>query len=259
VPGTPPGPFGVEDQLGPEEAAHRRVRAGLRRLRVERWQQRENHDQVAAPIAHPAAHGLQVPEVAQGPAARRTEGGKLCTDPPAPVRPGPTPRFNRRGDDRARLGSARSLDREPVVAQRKAASRPNLRIGELERGGVAVFEEQLRVEGTVFADREGNHGSVPCDENGRKEPGVPGLVGSQRFCRIAGAGDGGAERRADAKQRLGRHGHRVAQTVGVMGVDTHRFGKGLESFQIIHARIIGECRYGPRLLRWRESCAGEPS
>ena len=87
--------------------------------------QGERRDQVAAPLSDPAAEGLEVPEVAEGSAPCRAEGGQMSSDAPAPMRSRPAPRLARRGDDRARLAPARDLDREAVVAAGKWLGRPN--------------------------------------------------------------------------------------------------------------------------------------
>ncbi len=133
----------IEDQLGPEKTAHRRIRTGLHRHRVEGGKQRENHDQISAPIADPATCGLQVTQIAEGAAARRAEGSKLRADPPAPLRAGTTPRLQRRSDDRARIELSGDVDREAVIAigQRFRCAKPG--VADFERGGFAVFELQL--------------------------------------------------------------------------------------------------------------------
>jgi hypothetical protein len=116
-----------------------------------------------------------------------------------------------------------------VVADGKRARRPELGATDLERGDVTVVEKHLRMDGTVRGEREGRQGSVPGDEDGRKEPGALGrAAGPQCVGGVTGAGDRGAERGADTKQRFRRHRNGPAQAILIVGVNTHRSGEGPE-------------------------------
>src|SRR5689334_21053574 len=93
----------IEDQLGPEQSAHGGVRTRLWRLGVERRQQRQDGDEVTAPVSHPAAERLQIPQLAERATARRAEGGEMRPDPPAAVRSRATPCLNGSGNHGAGL------------------------------------------------------------------------------------------------------------------------------------------------------------
>ena len=164
------GVLEVENELRPEEAAHRRIRAGLRRVGVERGQQRKDGDQVPASAAHPAAQQLEIPQVGQRPAARRAERGQMGPDSPASVGVRPAPGLYRGGDHRAGIHPAADLYVETVVAQGQRGGRPQLGALGLERHDFAAGTPHLRMHRP--ASRQGNRSqaSVPRDGHRRRQP-----------------------------------------------------------------------------------------
>ena len=145
------------------------------------------------------------------------------------MRSRPAIRLYRSRDDRAGLLSTRRLERQAVIAERKGV----VEWGDVRRrqGARSAVARRSILDGSTGAEarprprRPAQAAAPPCSR----------LARCARNASAASAGllDGGAERGADAHQRLGGDGDGLAEAVDVPGVDTQRPGEGAQRLQLI--------------------------
>ena len=112
----------VQEQLVPEQAAGRRVRARSRGVVGERGEERKRRHRPAAQPARPLHQPVQVGEVAGAPAPSRTKGVQREEHAPCPGGlTGLTRRRHHpwRRDHQGRGGYTAGLDGQPVIAEGK--------------------------------------------------------------------------------------------------------------------------------------------
>ena len=183
----------VQDQLRPEQPAHRAVGARLGGRGVEGGEEREHGDEVAAALAEPAAEGLEVAQVADGAAAAGAERRQLGAHPPAPVRARALPRLDRRGDDGAARVPPSRLHHQGVIARRQRA-------GDVDGAAVVVqppvasgFQRERGVRPGLARHPLRGALAIPGHEDGRREVGGPGGERAQRSLGLPRVTDGRTE------------------------------------------------------------------
>jgi len=222
----------VEDQLRPEEAAHGGIGARFGGRGVERGEERQDGDEVTAPVSHPVTHRLEIGQVPHGARAGRAQRREVCTDAEAPAGPVPAPGGAGRGDHGGGPAAGRGLDVEVVIAQGKRS---------VEGRRSAALEAEL--DRGPGRERERREGAVPRDDHGRDRLFARrGPHCRQGFPCVGRTPDRSAEGGADADQRLGSHRDRAGQAVHVGRPHAQFGGERRQRAQVVHrVRAPGGC------------------
>jgi hypothetical protein len=216
------GALDVDEDLVPEQAAGRRVRARLEGLVEERREERQRAHRARPPIGAPPREIAEVGEASDPLVEPPAQGVDRREDRPGARRDrrGP-PRRGEHGRGRAR---GRGLDRQGVVPNGEPLASGDAR-PRVDADTAAVLGLDGDPGGAGRADLDAAEPSVPRDDHGLDDTPVELAAAlAQRGRRVLGAVDGRPERAQRCEEPVGRRRHPAAVRVAVRGL--HAVGAG---------------------------------